>query len=666
MAKGIVYKQWYRSRNRRQTPTLNKKHLIYIATRPGAIYNPGCGFCLWGKIPGMVEASNIDNLETVKKLVVQDSRSHTLYRAVFSLNHEDALAKGYYDRDAWQKLVTAKADTIAKEMDIDRQSMVWVAAYHHVKGHPHIHVLYWDNSDKIRQEHIPEERFEIMSEHIRAAFNREIFRDEIRLLQKTGKEQLGAIRLDLQEELDIFSDIDMDQEQAELKEQLMALLSDMGRPEPLSLARVSLADKKEIGNLFESLIKALPQTGSLKYQYLDPEVKALVDDTTKRILSVRDFDTKLEAYLQTVEEISRQYGNGEKAVEHQRMAAMNEVQKQLGNELLHFIRANKLLELFADERSSYHKELSAKVLDALQSDPEINEAYHDIVDANIKVERDKLDKLIEMLQCTAGLSHDVGIRNALCQIIWDHRDGLHRHYKLGEDRLQQAIRSTLETHLQYKQVRALFFKLGKKAAEDSELNKQLDRLSQSLFKLGVTGLYPTRQILLDMLQREKNWYKEYYAAFREEIRSILHTHLEAHEYFEQLSVLFPAELTPREQYLTDEFKQLLTQTADLIQNALGNEDEKHREKTSYTHRRIEESLLRILAEDKGWFQAQKDYLVSNLLISVFRAFSSHTNHLQAKNRSKLRSLQGDISKQARRERAKEQANAGLDWEHPGM
>ena len=62
--KGVVFKQRYKSVNIKSTPTLNRKHLNYIATRKGAIHNPGCAFGLWGRLPGMAASENINSLAT--------------------------------------------------------------------------------------------------------------------------------------------------------------------------------------------------------------------------------------------------------------------------------------------------------------------------------------------------------------------------------------------------------------------------------------------------------------------------------------------------------------------------------------------------------------------------------------------------------------------------
>ncbi len=86
----FVFKQSYKSRNRPTTRVLNQKHLVYIATRPGVMRNPECGFGLWGKLPGMKASQNIDDLRTAYRAIGQASEGHTVYRAILSVDKNTA------------------------------------------------------------------------------------------------------------------------------------------------------------------------------------------------------------------------------------------------------------------------------------------------------------------------------------------------------------------------------------------------------------------------------------------------------------------------------------------------------------------------------------------------------------------------------------------------
>ena len=118
---------------------------------------------------------DINNLNQAKSQIYEASKEHTVYRAVVSLDEDTALSKGYAGREEWQALMCKHVNTIAKQNDIELKDFRWFAAYHHEQGHPHAHIVFWDDSDKVRNEYMGDKRFEIATEKIRASFNNEIF-----------------------------------------------------------------------------------------------------------------------------------------------------------------------------------------------------------------------------------------------------------------------------------------------------------------------------------------------------------------------------------------------------------------------------------------------------------------------------------------------------------
>lgn len=168
LEQGIVFKQRYKSVNLKSTPTLNRKHLVYIATRKGAIHNQGCGFGLWGRLPNGKDSENINSLKLAKQVVTDASKTHTIYRAILSVDDQTAKQYGLYKRQTWQSLVDRNISVLAQQMNMERADFCWMASMHYTKGHPHVHIMYWDNSNKVRQEFIPNERFEIIAEKVRS------------------------------------------------------------------------------------------------------------------------------------------------------------------------------------------------------------------------------------------------------------------------------------------------------------------------------------------------------------------------------------------------------------------------------------------------------------------------------------------------------------------
>lgn len=317
MSQGIVFKQWYKSRNIPSTVVLNQKHLLYIATKPEAARNPECSFGLWGRLPGVQEPENIYDLRAAVKTVGQISKEHTIWRAVFSVDRETALRHDLYDRKIWEDILQKKIDILAKEMGIKREDFSWLASMHYKKDHPHVHIMYWDNSAAIHQEHIPEERFEIMAEHVRAELGREIYREELQGQRTEKSVAEKAIQLELK-----------------------ALIKEINLSEALDLSRVSKPEQDRLTTAFAELAATVPTHGSIDYAYLAkyPEYKAKVDALTGEILKMSAFRKLVKQYEAAVKEISAFYGNGEASAEFQKNKAMETLYRDCGNKIMDVIR----------------------------------------------------------------------------------------------------------------------------------------------------------------------------------------------------------------------------------------------------------------------------------------------------------------------------------------
>lgn len=320
MAKGVVFKQWYKPMNEKSTPELNGRHLIYIATRPGAIHNKDCAFGLFGRLPDMETAEDINNLKAAHRVITATSHRRTIYRAVFSVDDETAKAHGLYSRDEWQKLIIDKIGVLAgeHEMDIACEDFCWAASMHYEKGHPHVHVLYWDNGNKVRQECMSPERFEIMAEKVRAEFSRELVRQAVIPKRAEQREVLKTARLEL-----------------------MAMFKELNVMDALNLKRISQEKLCDLGQQAYNLILSCPKKGSFKYDEMPADYKARFNTFLEELMKIRDFSKLRQRYLDLSGEVSDLYGNGDKGKEHYREKAGKEFERGMGNELMAFISAYK-------------------------------------------------------------------------------------------------------------------------------------------------------------------------------------------------------------------------------------------------------------------------------------------------------------------------------------
>lgn len=308
---GVVFKQRYKAVSVKNVAVLNQKHLEYMATRKGTIKNPGCGFGLWGKFPGQYQARNIENLQMAKKLIGQVSKNKTIYRVILSVDDETAKTKELYERSSWEKLLNERISCIPKEMAIQPGNFNWCASMHYKKGHPHVHILYWDNGNDPRMEYMPPNRFEEASEKIRAAFNRGIFENELKAIQAEKQTVESDFRFDVKQ-----------------------WLLEANPYKVLNLDLISQKRLDESTAQLLDLIRFAPSSGSLKYQYLKEDYKAKIDDFVNSILKLPGFEAEEVRFLELTDEVSSLYGNGPETTAKNRENQRNRLHKNLANEVL--------------------------------------------------------------------------------------------------------------------------------------------------------------------------------------------------------------------------------------------------------------------------------------------------------------------------------------------
>lgn len=144
----LIYKQRHRHPNYKKTPKGNYAHIGYIATRPGAVKNEGMRHGLFGKLePGVVK--EFDTWQEAARLVRELSyRRVNMYRGIISFSPETAAELGLSDHKAWEDYIDRHILTLAKFNGIRVQDLQWVAAHHNEKGHPHIHVVFWNKHQR--------------------------------------------------------------------------------------------------------------------------------------------------------------------------------------------------------------------------------------------------------------------------------------------------------------------------------------------------------------------------------------------------------------------------------------------------------------------------------------------------------------------------------------
>jgi TPR repeat protein len=217
-------------------------YTTYIATRPGAELEGGHG--LFSDVGRQVI------LEQAARDV--DFHKGNIWCHIISLRREDAARLGYDNVGAWQNLLRAQRNMIAKAMKVRPENFCWYAAFHNESHHPHVHMIAyskdknepWLSKDGIMQ--------------IKSTLAKQIFRCDLLHVYERQTEYRNSIR-------------------SEAKDVAHKIVADI---------KSGYYQNDRVRDLLIDLSGRLSRTSGKKvYGYLKADVKAIIDMIVDEIAS---------------------------------------------------------------------------------------------------------------------------------------------------------------------------------------------------------------------------------------------------------------------------------------------------------------------------------------------------------------------------------------------
>lgn len=316
-------------------------YVQYIATRPGVVEGENMQHGLFGKLQNMKQIGDINDLDKTRKYI--ENLAHdkkTIYNAVISLSEDDAIKKELTNRNSWANLINTHINDIAREMDIPPRCLEWCAAVHMEKGHPHLHLMYWNTEQSIGINFIQAKK----SNNIRKKLINDLFHDELvdvrkekDLIQKNIMDKINADENSiLKSTTDAYTKIPNN------------ILYELSQKISLPNQTYKILDRhvanRNVSSLLDELIqlnsqikKEYPQ-GALKYQYLPKNLKNRLDQISKSIIiNNPDIYKEFKKYINLVESQAKIYG-GNKNILSYTNKEKNKVYKEIGNKILSCIK----------------------------------------------------------------------------------------------------------------------------------------------------------------------------------------------------------------------------------------------------------------------------------------------------------------------------------------
>lgn len=309
----------------KQRAKVIKAHINYIGRTEGAESNGE--HSLFGTL------NSNENIYEMKKsdilLYIKDkvSKGAYVYKTVISLTEEDCERYGYTTKNDWENLIRANINTIADEYNIKLENLDWVASFHTEENHPHIHFVFYDNSNVIKVKPY------VQYDKIKQKLNYSVYKKDIQPLLDEKNKVKKEIKNVFQNNIDEIISYDSNK---------------------IFNNKIADKDLNEIALLLKELYKIKDmeyketKKGSWKMQYQTPEVKEKIRAITNKILtSSSQIKGEVNSYInacieiEQIKNINNTVNQNRKAINQTMERETEFILKKIDNQILDYLKDTK-------------------------------------------------------------------------------------------------------------------------------------------------------------------------------------------------------------------------------------------------------------------------------------------------------------------------------------
>lgn len=332
MHSGVVCKIRAYNPNKNGTKFANSEYLEYIATRPGVdiselsntnldMLNDENFVNYIAERPrshglfGNIDTSSLSNVKSEIRQIANDGK--IIYRAIISLKEEDAHELGYLDKNKWKMLIDATIADIGNTFGISIANLKWTGAFHKESGHPHVHIMFWDSSNRVVSPfiHISKQN------KCREIISKEIFRDEreVHIIEKSANRDsiLSSGKKIVQDSVDSISNLFTD-------ESFKQFIPNGIYPSEIDSISLKLLN----------LASSIPDHGRIAYAYMPSDIKEQINSITFEIFKRKDISNLISKYISNSTLLNKDLSLGKVKSVHSTEKAFNDITKRVGNIVL--------------------------------------------------------------------------------------------------------------------------------------------------------------------------------------------------------------------------------------------------------------------------------------------------------------------------------------------
>lgn len=309
----------------KQRAKIIKAHINYIGRTEGAESNGE--HSLFGTLDSnenVYEMKKTDILVYIKNKV---SKGAYVYKTVISLTEEDCERYGYTTRNDWENLIRANINTIADEYNIKLENLDWVASFHTEENHPHIHLVFYDNSNVIKVKPY------VQYDKIKQKLNYSVYKKDIQPLLNEKNKVKKKIKNVFQNNIDETISYDSNK-----------IFNNKIADKDLNEIALLLKELYEIKDLEYKTTKK----GSWKMQYQTPEIKEKIRAITNKILtSSSQIKDEVNSYvnacieIEQIKNINNTVRQNRKAINQTMQKETEFILKKIDNQILDYLKDTK-------------------------------------------------------------------------------------------------------------------------------------------------------------------------------------------------------------------------------------------------------------------------------------------------------------------------------------
>lgn len=214
--------------------------------------------------------------EIVLSRVANEVANHTgnVWTPIISLRREDAIRTGYDRAEVWHNMLSYFVPEIAESMKIPIRNFRWYAAFHNESHHPHVHMICY--SVNPADGYLTKKGIEKM----KSGLVKNIFKNEMQIIYEEQSERRDRLK-------------------AESRETILKLISEI---------KSGIIQNPKIEELLLNLANRLKATnGKRVYGYLQPTVKAIVDEIIDELSKEEAVVKAYELWYEMREEVLHSY-----------------------------------------------------------------------------------------------------------------------------------------------------------------------------------------------------------------------------------------------------------------------------------------------------------------------------------------------------------------------